>query len=67
MSERVFETIDGNFCKADNLRGYCLWHDGILTDKLIAVHKCRHKNGKNKMCDKFCPFNTKLAKKGVRS
>ncbi len=41
--QKRFWTIDCNFCKADKAVGYCTRYDGVVTQRIIEVHNCRHK------------------------
>lgn len=50
-----FEAIDGNYVKPENACGYCLYYDGVLTEKLTVVHKCKRKND-GKPCIRYCGF-----------
>ena len=55
----LFETIDGNYTLPENAKGYCLYYDGVLTQKLIDTHKCTWKFGSGNPCRRLCKFGIK--------
>lgn len=44
-----YRAIDGNWLKKPV--GYCVYHHGYLTEKLVRIHRCHKKHGGT--CSKF--------------
>lgn len=55
-SGRWFLLINGSYTRGDKLCAYCLYHKGLLNDRLAKVHDCKHKNSDGTVCRRYIEF-----------